>query len=329
MFEHKENVTSYMLNGYVHLSKKDYGFYSNICNFVKENKPITSNQNKLFNKLLVKYKRQLTKLGHDIQKLQNLDWKVGVVESNQEFLDAKIFIDDDHINLKAPFNTQFISKFRDAELNQFIWNKTSKSYTAPISTYNLKLAVSFVTKYYKTVVYCPNTIKILEKINEFNGVAHWLPTLVKIKNNFYISCINESLYLATKDIPINDDPKTLFLLSQYGISIDKSVTNCDQVLELAGKYEVTIDLEYMDILCQILKSLEVSHVFTSRDIVYNKQMRSEILLLMSKYGITCSPVGSTDHEHGVLLKNSSSKYEYNKNFLKVITVTNSRPIKVK
>ena len=59
----KEMLTHYLLKGYVHLSKKDYGFFNNISYITNGKKSITSNQDKLFNKLILKYQRQLKKLG--------------------------------------------------------------------------------------------------------------------------------------------------------------------------------------------------------------------------------------------------------------------------
>lgn len=318
-----------MLSGYVHLSKKDYGFFSNINHTCQENKPITSNQSKLFDKLLVKYKRQLTKLNHNVDELKKLEWKVGVVESKPEFLYAKISTNS-FIKIKAPFNSQFVQKFRNAENNRFIWIKDKKCYAAPFTTYNLKLAATYVNKYYKEVVYCDNTTKILEELKVYDNAKYWHPTLVNINNNFYILGINENLYGAIKDIELNDDPKTLFELSKYGITIDHSITKGNSLLELAGKYNATVDLEYFDSLCKTLNLLEVDHVFTSRDIVYNKEVSNEIKLMLLQHGISCTPVSSTAHEKGILIKNSNSTTDYNtKRIEKVINLINSRPIKIR
>lgn len=329
MFSSKEQLLYYLIFGHVHLSKKDYGFFNNITNSCKENRPITSNQNKLFDKLLLKYKRQLTKLNHNIEILQRLEWKVGIVESKPEFLYAKISTNN-FIKIKAPFNSQFIQKFRNIENNRFIWIKDKKCYAAPFTTYNLKLAVTYVNKYYKEVVYCDNTTKILEELKVYDNAKYWHPTLIKNNNNFYIYGINENLYEATKNIELNDDPKTLFELSKYGITIDSSVTNGDNILELAGKYDVTIDLEYLDTFCSLLKKLQVEHVFTVRDIVYNKEISNEIKLMMLQHGISCSPITSSDRDVGVLIKGNNSYIAYNpKRIDKMITLTNSRPIKVR
>lgn len=329
MFKSKEQITSFMIAGHVHLSKKDYGFFSNLNYICKENKPITSNQNKLFDKLLLKYKKQLSKLNIDVLNFQNQPWKVGLVESKQEFLDAKIFIKENNIIIKAPFNNKFIENFRRIELNSFVWHKENKYYAAPLSTYNLKIAITNVNKYYADVKYCDETVKLMNQVREYQQIKYWEPTLVKSNSNFYIFGINEHLYNAIKDIGLSDDAKTLFQLSQYGIKIDSSVTNQNTLLEFASNYDVKIDLEEIELFCKILHTLEVDHVFTAREIVYNKSISNEIKLLLLQYGISCSPISYTvPSKRAVLLKISSGGYHNTNNIFKVITLTNSRPITI-
>jgi len=68
----REHLLHYMMKGHVHLSKKDYGFFNNLTYIIKDKNQVTSNQNKLFDKLILKYQRQLRKLGHNIEKLNQL-----------------------------------------------------------------------------------------------------------------------------------------------------------------------------------------------------------------------------------------------------------------
>ena len=59
MMQKKEHLLHYMMKGHVHLSKKDYGFFNNLSYIIREKNQVTSNQNKLFDKLILKYQRQL------------------------------------------------------------------------------------------------------------------------------------------------------------------------------------------------------------------------------------------------------------------------------
>lgn len=328
MFLYKEDVLKYMLSGYVHLSKKDYGFFSNVKYQIQQNKPITSNQNKLFDKLLLKYKRQLQKLGHDSIIFQDLNWNHTIVESEQHYLNAKINIADNNIVIKAPFNTQFVSTFRKEASNIFTWDKKDRAYIGEYNTYSLKIAIQYVNKFYDSVKYCVQVENLLEQIQPYVNCKYWAPTLIKLNDNFYIVAANSIVMDAISNINLSDDPKILYILSQYGIHIDESVSNGNKILEIAGTYDTVIDLEYFDSFCKILNLLEVDHVFTARDVVYNKNISNEIKIKLLDHGITCSSINVTNNATGILIKNTNVINYNTKKIQKVITLTNSRPIKV-
>lgn len=330
MFETKDQLTNYMVAGYVHLSKKDYGFFNNIKQTIVD-KPVTSNQDKLFNKLLAKYQRQLTKLNHDVTLLNQLPWRVPVVETKQEYLYAHVSINDDVIIIKSPFNTRFVQKFRKLALNDFVWDKTKKVYEAPFTTYQLKIAVETVNECYESIVYCDKVKEILNNVNQYALIKYWEPTLVKINNNLYIVSINNSLYEAIKDIDLNDDPETFYKLSQYGVKIDDSLIT-DDYKKFAAEYITEIDSEYLEDVAVWLKNLKVEHVFTARDLLYSKELNNDIKLLLLDKGITCSPSKDNMLQNSVLLKThkgwntfNNTNYHYNK----IIYLKNSRPVKIR
>lgn len=329
MFTSKDQLANYMIAGHLHLSKKDYGFFNNIKITVHDKKPVTSNQDQLFNKLLSKYQRQLHKLNHNVKELVDLPWKVGVVESKQEYLDAHISIQNNTITIRSPFNNRFIQTFRKVHLNKFQWNKVKRVYEAPYSTYQLKIANKAVNDCYESVTYCEQVKEILNQIDEYKVIKHWVPTLVKTQNNFYISAINNSLHEAIKDIELNDDPKTFYVLSQYGVEIDDALleTKFDK---FASNYLPEIDSVDIAELAKWLHLLKVECVFTSRDVVYNKELSNDLKFELQKYGIACKPAKDNKDDRGVLLKTHSSwssftNYSF---YYKIIQFTNSRPVKI-
>lgn len=328
-FLSKDNLSKYLISGHLHLSKKDFGFFSNITHLSSENKSITTNQNKLFDKLLYKYQRQLKKLGHDVEDLKTLDWKCPVIETRQEFLDAKLFLNNNTISIRCPFNTQFIQNFRKADNNNFIWNKVEKIYEAEFNTYNLKLAFTYLNKFFDNVLYCEDIQRFLSYIDTFSKMRYWNPTLVKVQNNFYITAINENLYDAIRNIKLSDEPKTLYLLSQFGIKIDENITKDDDLLILSSNYHVWYDLDNLDKFAESLSLLEVDHVFTSRDIIYNKEISKEIKQTLLNYNITSSKIHDTDRQGILITTNKSYLNQYSKNNItKIVYFSNSRPIKI-
>jgi hypothetical protein len=135
----KEELIKYFVNGHIHVSNKDYQFFLNLQKFAGQNK-ITTNQAKLFDKLIIKYQRQLKKEKLDIEFLINLKWKTILVASDSNYIVPKLFIDGDTLNIRTPFNRKFqhmMSGCREV----FLWNKEVKLYTGTLTTRSLKLAV--------------------------------------------------------------------------------------------------------------------------------------------------------------------------------------------
>lgn len=326
----KDDLLSFLIKGYVHLSKKDYGFFSNLQYLIKDNQKITSNQAKLFDKLILKYQRQLKKNNLNVDILTKLSWVVPVVETSPEYLEAKISIIGDMIQIKSPFNSKFIQHFRKIYPNPFVWNKDNKAYEAEYSTFALKTAVSNVGKYYDNVKYCETTNQLLKDLQYYDTATYWNPTLVKSGNNFYIAAVNESLLNSISNICLDDTPLTLFTLSKYGIDIDESIIQEDKFKKFASQYEVIVDLEDVSTLALWLKNLKVDQVYTARDVIYNKTISNEVKTALLNQNLNLkSYITDIDAGVNVLIKNTTYAYMEIKNIDKIIHLTNSRTINVK
>ena len=238
----REHLLHYMLQGYVHLSKKDYGFFNNLQYIIKTNNRVTTNQNKLFEKLLTKYQRQLKKLGHKVEDLIGINWEVEVVTSAQEYLTAHIQLTEGEIHIRTPFDTKFIQSFRNLNDNSFLWHKDKKVYVSPYNTYALKSAITLVNKHFDNVTYCDETNRLLDVVKEYESLS-WAPTLRKINDMYLITAINNYLYEAIKHITLNSDPKTLLELSTHGVVISDEILKEDSLLVFAGSYNTVVDLD--------------------------------------------------------------------------------------
>ena len=327
----REHLLHYMLQGYVHLSKKDYGFFNNLQYIIKTNNRVTTNQNKLFEKLLTKYQRQLKKLGHKVEDLIGVKWEVEMVTSAQEYLSAHIQLTEGDIHIRTPFDTKFIQSFRNLNDNSFLWHKDKKVYVSPYNTYALKSAIMLVNKHFDNVTYCDETNRLLDVVKEYESLS-WTPTLRKINDMYLITAINNYLYEAIKHITLNNDPKTLLELSTHGIAISDNIVQDNSLLTFASAYDAVVDLDCFDQVAEWLKLLGIEHVFTSKEVIYNKEVSNSIKVSLLKYGLTCSPLGSTDHTNAVLLKTNtmtSTATYHPKRMNKIIHLTNSRPIEVR
>jgi len=242
MMQKREHLLYYMMKGHVHLSKKDYGFFNNLTYIIKDKKQVTSNQNKLFDKLILKYQRQLRKLGHDIEKLNDLTWDVPIVDSSNEYLTPKLYLQNDEICLRTPFNTNFVRTFRDHRDNTFIWNKEERIYRSKFYTHSLRLAYDSCKHFFKRLDISADIKKLIGDLIEEKDCTN-VPILTVREGKYYINNINQNLYHAIKDIELNDDPSTLHRLTRHGISIDKEIIKDDPIKVFASQYITKLDID--------------------------------------------------------------------------------------
>ena len=329
MLYSKDQLANYMVQGHVHLSKKDYGFFHNLLNIIRDKRPITSNQTKLFDKLITKYQKQLKKNNYDTSQLLDLPWNAQVVESMAEFLEPKIFLENGKLCIKSPFNSKFITSLRQQKLNTFIWNKKEKIYESCLSTYALKKAVELVTKIYGKVTYCQKIQTLIDETKIFDS-KYWSPTLVKRHNNFYILATNTSLDNVLGNLQLNDDPKTLFTLSSYGVKTDLEITKDKDFLEFASSYRTVVNIDNLSLMVDWLVYLDVDYVCLSKDLAYNKSISTELINLLKNkilYGTSYS-----NQSKNMVRLSLHSKQFYNPSdtpFSKQIFISNTRPVIVK
>lgn len=340
MFTTKDQLNAFLIRGDIHLSKKDYGFFNNLTVQLSNKKPVTSNQDKLFSKLLFKYKRQFNKLGHDVDILNNLLWSVEVVPSQAEYLSAKISIENDEIVIRCPYNTRFIQKFKNVSVNCFVWQKQNKCYTAAISTHNLKIAYHEINKHFTDIKYDPNVQNILDELDEYKNCTIWEPTLVKIGKCFYIYGLNESLNHATDYLILSDEPKTLLKLSQYGVKIHESIHQDDQFKKFASDFYAVVDIEQVDLLKDWVEILKFDCIYLGADIIFNKEISKNIKDALDSIPIIRNATEISLYTNVLYVnynsyKNNNPSFllsdndQLNKNISKILTIKNSRPVHVK
>lgn len=327
MFTHKDQLLKYLISGHIHLSKKDFGFFSNIIQSIGKTNQITSNQSKLVDKLIYKYQRQIKKCNLNPDVLISLPWKTIVVESKQEFLQARIWLEDNILSLSSPYNNNFIKYFRNIDLNPFSWNKESKKYTAEYSTHAFKIAYKSVNKFFEGVYIDQNLSTILEYVNQFSN-QNFDPTYIKSNGNFYISAVNEHL-LNNCNVSFDDSATTLFYLSQMGVKIHPDILGTDEFKKFAGTFNVVLDSNNIEFLGKYLLWLGIENVVLGRGLSYSKQFSQDIKKILLDTEIKVHPYNSQyTYDEAVLINLHSHNENVPKNIVKVITIANSKPINV-
>lgn len=326
----KEHLLHFLLGGEIHLSKNDYSFFYNVQNLIKVNKFITTNQAKLLDKLLHKYSRQLNKSGKKVDELLQLPWKCEVKPSLDEYTKAHLSVSENFIYIRSPFNKNFVKEIKNDTVANFIWNKETKLYTAPFTTYSFKYAVDLCKKYH-ILVLCNASAQLLQDLENYENTI-WDPTLVNKNGYFYIAALNEFLYEVTRDLDLNLSPKSLTLLAQFGV---KTYTLDDAKLQFCSSMISTVDSGELETICDWLLESDIKyvHVYTQ---LANKKFYSECKKVFQSKGLitlSSEEVRTTDKPY-VLIK-STSYYEYHREKInlgypsKVIILKNSNPITVR
>lgn len=235
--QYKEDLLDYFLTKNVRfgIATEDLAFFSSIRTITRKSKKITSNQDRLLVHLAKKYCRRKN-VGVDLNKLA---WKRSIViDSDDKFLTPSIkIVNNKLLYFYMPYNQNwrnlFVKTVRDIR-----YREDSKAYICDLNTYNLKILINFSKKLGRPVAYCDQIKKLLERVDHINKARFKHPTLVKSNGNYYVYALNEHLYEAIKDIPLNDSLGTLHKLYQYGIIIDKSVISRKSSLNAINKYKV-------------------------------------------------------------------------------------------
>ena len=329
----------------MHLSKKDYTFFNNLSFIIKDKQQITSNQNSLFDKLIAKYQKQLRKHGHELSVLQKLNWDVLVVQTSEEYLIPKIYLDEtDTLCLRTPFNESFIRGFSKRSVyageytNPFKWDKDKRIYTSKFYTHALRVAYDNCFKYWDTIEYCDRVKEIITPL--FDSIDTCTPYLVKENNTYYIQNLNVALSNALQGVVLNNDPKTIYTLSRYGVSISDDIIDGDDLLKFASQFVATIDIDEL-LKCDYLTRLGITDVIldlNSKDMLY-----VELRDYLKNHNITVHPKYAHAPEGSVrlsLYRNFNVYQRYNtllsyadksyiKSIYKMVDIKNSRPVHVK
>lgn len=274
--DYKEQVLYFFLQGKISLSQYDYKFMANLQTIIHQKSRVTSNQAALFEKLISKYSKQLTKFELDKETLRSLPWRATVVDSTEQYTCAFVTIVGDEITIRLPFNKAFVSSFRDIAHNTFQWIKEDKLYRAPFSTTAFKIAVTSLYDYFPKVKFCDNTTSLLNQLNLLEA-SIWDPTLVRMGDSYVVAACNPILADLLRGVDLTPTPRTLFNLLGMGIKTDLALVADDPMLKLSCEYISEVDLDDLSALIEWLKHFSVDHdISFSRAIGLNKSMRQAL-----------------------------------------------------
>jgi hypothetical protein len=328
-----EHIIHFMRSGSIKLSRYDGRFIDNLA-VLKE---VTTNQVALFNKLIHKYRRQFSKHEMFVEKLVELPWTMKIVESAPYHTNGYIFIENDVILFRCPFNRNFINKFRNNTSNYFVWNKERKVYQATFGPHNLRVVMTLTKEFFPNLTYCDNVKELLDPLKEYSEFKYWNPTLVKANNRYYIAGINEYLNEALGDIELNTEPATLAKLCLHGVDVDIEELHTNPKLLFAAEFNPVVERNELENIIPWLNELGCDIVLLYGNV--SSAHDSGISKLFSKYGIktqdanvfrTMQREAVQNYKFAVSLRaRSTDSRDYDNIISKAIRIVNSEPINIK
>jgi len=331
----------YFLVSTIKLGTYDKRFLSNLETMHLVNKkPLTTNQASLLDKITSRYKKQIEKLEIHVDELLNLPWDNIPIPSLPQFTEVHLLLVDDELILRSPYKKDFVSEFRNLEINP-IWNREDRFWRMPANSYTLKVTKASIEKHYTKINYCDNINSMLDSTSAYDAKI-WNPTFCYINNNFYVVATSNALQQAIKHLSFEIDIALLPRLKRSGINIDQSVI--DEYLNKFSQAEIDFaindivefnyrDEKLVDYLLQIKpdliilnESFKIGYLHKAKSLIENKitcVIRNKDTQILSDINQYEFPVLITGK---VATANYALKYAYGTS--KVIHIVNNDPVTI-
>jgi hypothetical protein len=332
--KNKEHLLYFFLQDKISLSQYDYKFMANLQTIIQREQRVTTGQATLFDNLISKYKKQLTKLGLDKDELKSLEWNATVVESTTDYTGASVFLVNDELRFRVPFNKTFISKFRDIEDNTFVWDKESKLYRTDFSTTAFKIITQTLHKFFPTVKYCEELSAILTSLAKIeSGTTVWNPTLCMVNERLVVAACNPVIGELIAETELALEPNILFKLNQMGIEIDQSILPDDDKLQFAANEVYEVEISDVEKVIGWMKNIGCENVVIGRGL-RSTINQEQLVGMITKYGMkSLGPLSYGKLPDGVsmLMQHTSSvtnRNPFTGSVSKTVVLKDSRPIEV-
>jgi hypothetical protein len=200
----------------IRLNRYDSKFMKNIWEmYLVKNKPLSTGQNVLYEKILHKYRKQIKKMGINYRDILALSWKESVV--SDKILNLKAFFrltngaDGDTMELYFTFNKAKIEEIRklvhdddatyfnigidhnfgNGQKYDFTWDNKTKIWSGPFNEYLFKRLYEFALKY--RIPIASEVTQFVRSMAEFGTASDWTPSVHVSNDRIYVSHITESM----------------------------------------------------------------------------------------------------------------------------------------
>jgi hypothetical protein len=243
----------YFLVSNISLGSYDRRFLTNLESMnVITNKPLTTNQAALLDKIIVNYRKQIERKNIFVDQLLNLPWDQKPIESLPQYTETFIDIVDDEIIVRSPYKSHFVKDFKKLEIKAK-WESQDKFWRIQYSTYTFKHIIKCLTKHFESINYCKETQLLLDQIKSYDDNCIWNPTYIFKNKQFLIAGSNRFIDEHLADLVLDDNLQTISRLVSMGVRIDNSVKilmnqrYSPQQVNFASEFETKLDLNESNI----------------------------------------------------------------------------------
>ena len=244
------------LTGEVRLNRYDQKFMSNIwLKYISINKPLSTNQDELYEKIVHKYRKQLKKLGINWRDIKELPWKAGTVDLEKITQNTYFKLVEDEegemqMRLYFTFNKNHIDEVRallhdddgkhfnvGSESNMgnrqkynFTWDNRSKVWHGPFNLYLFKSLYEFALN--KKVKIYDTVQALVDKLNDCGSKAEWTPSVRIVNNRLYVSHITEEMLPVLNDIdPTDLSVYNIERMTKLGLAVPTEISSIAEYAE--------------------------------------------------------------------------------------------------
>ena len=281
----KEQLIHYLITN-ISLGTYDKKFITNIY---ENNKPLTTNQNELLDKITLRYTKQLSKKNLRALDLINLPWTKPLIISSPEFTEAHIYIKEDMLYIRTPYKKDYIVKLKESNY-PITWDRNKRVWYTEYCIDILKFIINTTEEHFSEINYCNEIKETIDYLCEFETCKYWDPTLVYINNRHYIVGCNEYVYNVVERFLEKLTPYNLTKLIRYGIKIDDSiiqVLDCDNASYINFSMQIHPALEADDIhnLCNHLRYINCNILLLQNTSYFSQFQKVEVERYFEDNGI--------------------------------------------
>lgn len=340
----KEQLIYYFISN-ISLGTYDKRFLTNLESMnVTAQKPLTTNQADLLDKIIARYSRQLHKLELNVDEMLSLPWHNRPIQSLPQFTEAHLSLLDDELILHSPFKKDFVEDFRKADINGK-WNKEERYWSVPASTHTLNIATKIIEKHYNKVNYCDTITEFIQSAKVYEDCKYWNPSFEYLNGNFYVVAANSNLINAISYIPFEVELYVLARLVRHGISIGDTALaqfvdkfKPDEIL-FALDTEANIEIDDPEAINKLLK-IKTDYVVFLELTGSAKGFFTSLKKKLEEHNIKHHTLSVKEQQEGIFTRDYAyptlivSGFFYRPSQItpaigKVVHVVNSKPISIK